>query len=49
LEDAHPNADGSLPKQAAVLPVGIVYPEKSKYRSVVIVRYECEKKKKLVW
>ncbi|KAI9304352.1 hypothetical protein BJ944DRAFT_266983 [Cunninghamella echinulata] len=37
--DPHPNPDGSLPKQAAVIPVGIVYPEKSKYRSMVIVRY----------
>ncbi|KAI8337972.1 hypothetical protein BC941DRAFT_351881 [Chlamydoabsidia padenii] len=39
LDDPHPNPDGSLPKPAAILPVGIVYPEKSKYRSVVIVRY----------
>ncbi|KAF7728861.1 hypothetical protein EC973_005487 [Apophysomyces ossiformis] len=38
-DDPRPNADGSLPKSAAVLPVGIVYPEKSKYRSVAIVRY----------
>ncbi|CAO3599063.1 unnamed protein product [Absidia cylindrospora] len=38
-ENPQPNFDGSLPKQAAILPVGIVYPEKSKYRSVVIVRY----------
>ncbi|KAJ8661867.1 hypothetical protein O0I10_002196 [Lichtheimia ornata] len=38
-EDPHPNADGSLPRKAVILPVGIVYPEKSKYRSVAIVKY----------
>ncbi|ORX51931.1 hypothetical protein DM01DRAFT_1323805 [Hesseltinella vesiculosa] len=39
VEDPSPNADGSLPKSMAVLPVGIVYPQKSKYRSSVIVQY----------
>ncbi|KAI8143565.1 hypothetical protein BJV82DRAFT_514853 [Fennellomyces sp. T-0311] len=38
-EDPRPNADGSKPRRAAILPVGIVYPEKSKYRSVAIVKY----------
>ncbi|KAI9019339.1 hypothetical protein CLU79DRAFT_758333 [Phycomyces nitens] len=38
-DDPRPNADGSLAQPANVLPVGIVYPEKSKYRSVAIVRY----------
>ncbi|KAI8891314.1 hypothetical protein K501DRAFT_319346 [Backusella circina FSU 941] len=33
------NADGSFPVKAAIVPVGIVYTEKSKYRSVVIVRF----------
>ncbi|KAG0164686.1 hypothetical protein DFQ28_008366 [Apophysomyces sp. BC1034] len=38
-DDPSPNSQGLLPKSASVLPVGIVYPEKSKYRSVAIVRY----------
>ncbi|KAI8379761.1 uncharacterized protein BYT42DRAFT_569929 [Radiomyces spectabilis] len=38
-EDPRPNAEGKIPQKATVLPVGIVYPEKSKYRSTVIVRY----------
>ncbi|KAI9318715.1 hypothetical protein BX666DRAFT_2018683 [Dichotomocladium elegans] len=38
-DDPHPNSDGTLPRPAAVLPVGIVYPEKSKYRSMTIVKY----------
>lgn len=37
-QDPHPNPDGSLPRKAVILPVGIVYPEKSKYRSVAIVK-----------
>ncbi|KAI9490434.1 hypothetical protein BDB00DRAFT_837821 [Zychaea mexicana] len=38
-EDPRPNPDGSLPRRANIVPVGIVYPEKSKYRSVAIVKY----------
>ena len=37
-EDPRPNPDGSIPRKAKIVPVGIVYPEKSKYRSVAIVR-----------
>ncbi|KAL9550985.1 hypothetical protein PS6_005230 [Mucor atramentarius] len=39
LEYAKINYDEGLNKPAPILPVGIVYPEKSKYRSVVIVKY----------
>ncbi|KAI8065526.1 hypothetical protein BC940DRAFT_304322 [Gongronella butleri] len=38
-EDPRPNPDGSLPKPMAIQPVGIVYPQKSKYRSMAIVSY----------
>ncbi|ORZ18699.1 hypothetical protein BCR42DRAFT_231398 [Absidia repens] len=38
-ENPHPNFKGLLPKQTAVLPVGVVYLNKSEHRSVVIVRY----------
>lgn len=33
------NRYGQLAKPAAIVPVGIVYTEKSRYRSVIIVRY----------
>ncbi|KAI7905363.1 uncharacterized protein BX663DRAFT_583279 [Cokeromyces recurvatus] len=39
LEYAKINQEEGLHKYAPILPVGIVYPEKSKYRSNVIVKY----------
>lgn len=38
LEYAKINFEAGADKFAPILPVGIVYPEKSKYRSVVIVK-----------
>ncbi|KAI7865526.1 hypothetical protein BDF14DRAFT_1883474 [Spinellus fusiger] len=39
IANAPPNAEGVRPQPADILPVGIVYPQKSKYRSAAIIRY----------